>query len=80
MKLQNSMKEFIKNLEPYKFRIIGLITGLIIAILFLTIGFWETILIVILTALGFVAGYFLDDKSDLGDMIDRIMSRVKGDN
>ncbi len=78
------MKEFLKSLSescaPYKFRLLGLVVGLIIAILFLTIGFWETILIVLLTAAGFVVGYFLDDKSDLGDMIDRIMSRVKGDN
>jgi uncharacterized membrane protein len=78
------MKEFFNNLgetlKPYKYRIIGLLCGLIIAILFLTIGFWKTILLVLLSAAGFIIGYFLDDKADLGDMVDKIMSRVKGDN
>jgi uncharacterized membrane protein len=78
------MKDFLSNLvetlKPFRFRIIGLLAGLIIAILFLTLGFWKTILLVLLSAAGFIVGFFLDDRVDLGDIIDRIMSRVKGDN
>ncbi|MCK5128854.1 MAG: DUF2273 domain-containing protein [Clostridiales bacterium] len=77
------MKEkFLKLLEdisPYKFRIIGFITGLIIAILLLTIGFFKTLLVVICITIGLVLGYFFDDKVDFGSVVDKILSRVKGD-
>lgn len=77
------MKEFFgklgEALNPYRCRLIGLSVGLITAILFLTIGFFKTLLIILCVTAGFVVGYFFDDKVDLGKMIDRIMSRVKGE-
>ncbi len=77
------MKEFLiklgETLKPFKCRIIGLIVGLIISILFLTIGFFKTLLIIICVTTGFVIGYFFDDKVDLGNMIDKVMSRIKGE-
>ena len=77
------MKLFFKNifttLLPYRFRLLGLLAGLIIAILLLTIGFFKTLLIVFLMTVGYIAGYFFDDKIDFGNIMDKIMSRVKGD-
>ena len=77
------MKEFFINtgnaLKPYRCRLTGLAAGLIIAILFLTIGFFKTLLIIICATAGFIIGYFFDDRVDLGNMIDRVMSRVKGE-
>ena len=77
------MKDFFdklgESLKPYRCRLTGLTAGLIIAILFLTIGFFKTLLIIICVTAGFTIGYFFDDKIDLGHMIDRIMSRVKGE-
>ena len=77
------MKEFFSNFiqwaAPVKFRLIGPLLGLVTAILFLTIGFFKTLLILICVTAGFVIGYFFDDKADLGSMVDRVMSRVKGD-
>jgi uncharacterized membrane protein len=77
------MKEFFgklgETLGPYRGRLTGLTAGLIMAILFLTIGFFKTLLIIICVIAGFIIGYFFDDRNDFGNMIDRIMSRVKGE-
>ena len=77
------MKEFFSNFirwaEPVKYRLIGPLLGLVTAILFLTVGFFKTLLIIICVTAGFVMGYFFDNKADLGNMIDKVMSRVKGD-
>ncbi|MGY3779164.1 DUF2273 domain-containing protein [Isobaculum melis] len=47
-------------METYKWPIIGAILGFILAMLFLTIGFFKTILIVLLTIVGGFIGYFLN--------------------
>lgn len=47
-------------LWPYRFRLIGAGLGLIMAVLFLTIGFGPTFLIVTLTLIGFVIGKWRD--------------------
>ena len=39
--------------KPYSGRIIWILAGIITAVLFLTIGFWRTILIVILALIGY---------------------------
>lgn len=44
----------------YSKTILGLILGLIVGILFLSIGFFETLLLAILMAIGFVIGGFFD--------------------
>ena len=49
----NALKEFFEN---HKSAIIGGFVGLVIAILFLTIGFFATLLIVVLVLLGAVLG------------------------
>ena len=40
---QDSTQQIIDFLKSYKWRIIGFFAFLIIAILFLTLGFWKTI-------------------------------------
>lgn len=47
-------------IETYKWPIIGALLGFILAMLFLTIGFFKTILIVLLTIVGGLIGYFLN--------------------
>ncbi|MBP1046710.1 DUF2273 domain-containing protein [Enterococcus sp. BWM-S5] len=64
------MKEIF---EKYRWSIIGGLSGFILAILFLTVGFFKTLLILILTAAGVYVGFYLkrsglaehffDDKS-----------------
>ena len=46
--------------QPYAGRIVMTVFGFIVALLFLTIGFWRTILILILSAIGFLFGKWED--------------------
>ena len=52
---QDSTQQLINILKSFKWRIIGFLAFLIIAILFLTLGFWKTILIIILCLIGTVS-------------------------
>ncbi|MBA3926353.1 DUF2273 domain-containing protein [Listeria rustica] len=56
-------------LQPYKWRIIGVIVGLVIAILFMTIGFGYTLLIVLITGIGFLIGKWKDGQLDINDWL-----------
>ena len=56
MKLEKASEFFEKN----KYRISLALIGLIVAVLMLTIGFFRTLLIVVLTALLFGYGYLID--------------------
>lgn len=55
------MKRFLpEELKPYAGRITLTLLGFVVAVLFLTLGFWPTLLLVILSALGFVIGCIRD--------------------
>ncbi|WPC19761.1 DUF2273 domain-containing protein [Pediococcus inopinatus] len=51
------MQELI---DKYKLSIIGGIIGLILAVLLVTIGFFQTLLLVILVVLGVAVGMYVD--------------------
>lgn len=60
-KKENPVTRFTNWAKPYSGRIIWIIAGIITAILFLTIGFWRTILIVILALIGYAIGVYKDN-------------------
>lgn len=51
---------FPEELKPYSGRITLTIVGFVVAVLFLTLGFWPTLLLAILTAAGFITGSIKD--------------------
>lgn len=53
------------SLRPYSGRILLTAIGFIVAILFLTIGFWRTLLIVVLTCVGYLVGKWEDGVLDM---------------
>lgn len=55
-----TFKEVIEFCIKHKYCITYGVVGLLSAILMLTIGFFRTLLILILSAIGITAGYFLD--------------------
>ena len=59
---------FIKN---YAGRIVGFLVFLIIAILFLTLGFWKTVLIVVLCLIGIGIGYIKDRRQEFLNFLNR---------
>ena len=56
---QDSTQQLINIFKAFKWRIIGFLAFLLIAILFLTLGFWKTILIIVLCLIGIGIGYIL---------------------
>lgn len=52
-------------LRPYRYRLLGGLVGLILAILFLTIGFGPTLLIVVFATIGYLIGQWRDNALDV---------------
>ncbi|UXR77935.1 MULTISPECIES: DUF2273 domain-containing protein [unclassified Staphylococcus] len=75
---QNGQGEQVTNdqiialLRSYKWRIVGFFSFLIIAILFLTLGFWKTILILVLCLIGVGVGYIKDRTQDFLNLLNRL--------
>ncbi|EGQ1664581.1 DUF2273 domain-containing protein [Staphylococcus pseudintermedius] len=69
---RDSVGQFAKILQSYKWRIIGFFFFLIIAILFLTLGFWKTILIIVLCLIGIGVGYIKDRTQDFLNLLNRL--------
>ncbi|MDN5611339.1 MAG: DUF2273 domain-containing protein [Staphylococcus equorum] len=68
---QDSTQEVVDFLKVFKWRIIGFLAFLIIAILFLTLGFWSTILILVLCLIAIAIGYTKDRKQDFLNFLNR---------
>ncbi|PTG22856.1 DUF2273 domain-containing protein [Staphylococcus chromogenes] len=58
--------------NAYKWRIIGFLLFLILAILFITLGFWKTILIAFLCLVGIGLGYIKDRTQEFLNFINRL--------
>lgn len=53
-------KFFPESIQPYVGRILMTLAGFVIAVLFLTLGFWRTLLIAALAAAGYLLGKWED--------------------
>ncbi len=60
------MNDFLDFLKKYKFTVLLLLTGLLLTILFFTIGFWRTMLLFLILAVCFLIGYLLDQGGPEG--------------
>ncbi|MCE5189635.1 MAG: DUF2273 domain-containing protein [Eubacteriales bacterium] len=72
--MENGFLEFLKK---YKFTILLCLIGLILVILFFTIGFWRTILLMVILALCFLVGYLLDQSGPDGlkNFVNKLFSK-----
>lgn len=57
----------------YRGRFLCSLTGLIISSLFLLLGFWATLFVLIFVGGGFFIGYKIDKKEDLVEWLDRLL-------
>ena len=57
----NTFLEFLKN---HKYTVLFVLIGLLLTILFFTIGFWRTVLIALLASAGFLFGKYEDGALD----------------
>jgi uncharacterized membrane protein len=66
------VKEFLRK---YLGRVAGSAAGLAVAILFLTLGFFRTLLILICISIGFFLGMFRDSKEEFLEFVERILPK-----
>jgi len=71
------MEELKTLLKEYKWRVIGIASGIVLAILLFTIGFLRTVLLFALVAVCYVIGRHLDNggKEELDKAIGRLFSK-----
>lgn len=68
------LKEFLLNIfSKNQGKVIGSVTGFILAVLVLLIGFFKTLLIVIFVFTGYYIGKKIDNKEDFVEFLDRIL-------
>lgn len=70
-----SVLKEIYEAQPNTVRLSAL--GFIIAISFLIIGFWATLLIIVLTGVGFVYGQYRDRKTWIYNLLKKIFKQIK---
>lgn len=63
--------EILRLIRLNFFKLLGAAIGLVLAILFLTLGFWRTMLIIVLVGGFGAAGAWLDREQKLSDVLDR---------
>ena len=71
------MEELKAMFKEYKWRVIGIVAGVVLAVLLFTIGFWRTLLLFALVAVCYVIGRHLDNggKEELDKAIGRLFSK-----
>ena len=70
----NKVPDFLSELwQTHRGRIAGALSGLTLGVLFLTLGFWRTVFLLILATGGYMLGGKVDNKEDLLELLDRIL-------
>ncbi len=54
--------------------IIGGVLGGILGILFHWLGFWDTLVLLLLVTLGVIIGKYLDERKEVGQVLDRLFT------
>lgn len=70
---KENLKNILAFLAERKGRLLGAVFGVIIFILWATLGFWKTTAFFLCVAIGYFAGYQLDRKDAWREIIKRIL-------
>lgn len=68
--------DWLNRLAPYRFRILWTSLFFILAILFLTIGFWKTIVLALFAGVGFLIGKMRDEDLDIYSLMDSLKTML----
>lgn len=60
------MNAFLEFVKSHKFTVALVLLGLLLSILFFTIGFWRTMLLFVILGICFLIGYLLDSSGPDG--------------
>ncbi len=72
--MQTILEFFFELWQYYKWRMIGVFIALVVGIMFLTLGFFKTIFLLLLIGIGYILGQKMDDKEDIVEFIKKIFS------
>ena len=72
-------EDVLRLIRAHLYALVGGALGLIVAVLFLTLGFWRTVLIVVLIALGAGIGALADRGRRLWDVVARFFPKDRDD-
>ncbi|MTD38086.1 DUF2273 domain-containing protein [Erwinia sp. CPCC 100877] len=70
--MNSDKKQWLNNLKPYRFRIMWTALFFLLALLFISIGFWKTIVLLIFAAIGYIIGKMRDEDLDIYSLIDSV--------
>lgn len=60
-------------LKEHKGKVIGVTAGLFFGIIYLLVGFWDTIVFIVFVSTGLYFGKKFDNREDLLEILDRIL-------
>lgn len=66
------MKVFLEWFLPRRSRIIGVFLGFLTAVLLMSLGFWRTLLLALLAAVGYFIGLWRDDKEKFLSILEKV--------
>ena len=72
-------EDVLRLIRAHLYALVGGALGLIVAVLFLTLGVWRTVLIVVLVALGAGIGALADRGRRLWDVVARFFPKDRDD-
>lgn len=62
---------FLWALETHPGKLLGTTAGLLFGILFILLGFWRALILMVFISVGFFVGKRYDDHKDLGSWLER---------
>lgn len=60
-------------LWEHKGKLLGILAGFLFGLIYLFVGFWNTLVMLVFIGTGFYIGKKLDNREDLRDILDRIL-------
>ncbi len=66
-------QEMIDLLYTHMGKVIGIVAGIFVGIIFLLVGFWKTLFFVIIVAIGYYVGTRVDNNENIRDVIERFL-------
>ncbi|MFK4568018.1 DUF2273 domain-containing protein [Enterococcus sp. UD-01] len=69
--------EKLKMLAPYKNQIVYTTLFVLIAVLWMTIGFWKTIVLIVFTGIGYSIGMTRDENRSISSIIASIQAMIE---
>ncbi|EOL45916.1 DUF2273 domain-containing protein [Enterococcus caccae] len=73
---QEKKDYWMKELKPYRFRIIWTTLFFLLALLLLWIGFGKTLVLLIFATVGYMIGKMRDEDLDIYSLIDSVRSMI----